>query len=124
MTDGTFARLHAAQELVYLRLFKRHRVDSGPHKAGDARRVAHHIPRLVVYYHFDKHVAGVDLFLLLDPAAAFNFDRVLCRHNHLEHFVGKAQRLYALSQVARYRVFIPRIGMYCIPCSAHTGVLF
>src|SRR5262249_31521906 len=98
--NRALGRLHAAQEDRNLVVFERHRVDAGTDESGDARRVAHDVPRLVIYYHIHQHVAGVDLFLLLDAAAAFNLYRFLRRDDHLEYFIGESQRLDALFEVA------------------------
>jgi hypothetical protein len=120
--DRALCCLHAAQELVYLFLLKRHRVNARADKAGHARRVAHDVPRLVVYDHVYEHVAWVDLLLLFNAAAAFDLDGALGRHNHVENFVSEAKRLDALAQVARNCVLIACVGMDRIPCSPDTDV--
>src|SRR5690606_27784123 len=50
--------LHAVHDLLDLFRPQGSRFVAHTHKAGDSRRIAHHIPRVFVHLHFDQQIAG------------------------------------------------------------------
>ena len=85
--------LHLRQDLLDFVLAERRRLGAGADKAGDLRRVLHHVPRVVGHVHLDQDVAGEEPLRGDDLLAAAHLDDVLGRNQHLADLALQPVRL-------------------------------
>ena len=110
----------------FLNLFrqKRHRLIGSTHKTSNLRRIAHHAPCIITRDHVNQYVSRECFLAHFCFASIFYFYLCLRRDDHVEDMFFHSERLYALSKVARHRIFVSRIGVDCIPLSFTAVCLF
>src|SRR3989344_2111147 len=107
---------HAHHEIVDLFLRERRRRSAvRAHEAGHARRIPHHVPGIFREDHVDKHIPRIDLFLYHGPLAVLHADLLFLGNGNAEYLIVHGERIHALFQIARHRVFVAGIGMNGIP---------
>src|SRR3990167_3374116 len=117
--DGRLAAEHAhhdldlaLHEIVDLFLRERRRRSAvRAHEAGHARRIPHHVPGIFREDHVDKHIPRIDLFLYPGPLAVLHADLLFLGNGNAEYLIVHGERIHALFQIARHRVFVAGIGM-------------
>ena len=82
---------------------------------GDAGRVAHDVPGVVVEAHAHEQVAGEDLLLHDDLAAVLELDDVFHRDDDLEDAVLDVHRAHAAREVRLHLVLVARVGVHDVP---------
>ena len=85
------------------------------HEAGDAGRVAHHVPRVVVEGHAHQQVAGEHLLLHDDLPAVLELDDVLHRDDDLEDLFLDVHRTDAAGEVLLDLVLVARVRVHDEP---------
>jgi hypothetical protein len=96
--------LHLLQDALGLGVRYRHRLGVGAEKAGDLGRVLDQMVRLVRHFHAHQHVAGEELALGIDLAAAPDLHHLLGRHENLFEILGEPGRR-RLSRIASATFF-------------------
>lgn len=84
---------------------------------GDARRVAHNVPRIVIEKHFDQHVAGEEALFLLLTFAVLDFGDGFLGHFHAENLVAHVHRLDAALEIDLDLVFVAGVRVNDIPAA-------
>src|SRR5579872_7146509 len=100
----------------------RHRLLVGAEKAGDFRRVLDQVVDVVGQIAFDQHVAGKELSLRTDLAAAPDLDDLLGRHHDLFELLGEAALRRLLFQRFGDLLFEIRISVDDVPAHAHIDI--
>src|SRR4029079_7392350 len=109
------AFLHLMQDTVGFSVRNRHRLFVGAAKSGDLRRVLDEVIDLVGEIHLHQHVAGEELALGLDLAAAARLGDFFLRHQYLADMLGEPALLGLLADRIRDLVLEIRIGVYDVP---------
>ena len=84
-------------------------------EAGDTRRVAHHVPRVVVEGHAHEQVAGEHLLLHDDLATALELDDVLHRDDDLVDALLDVHGLHPAGEVLLHLVLVARVRVHDEP---------
>ena len=91
------AFLHLMQDAVGFGIRNRHRLLVGAEKAGDLRRVLDEVIDLIGQIHLHQHIAGKELALGLDLAAASRLGDFFLRHQHFVDMLCEAALLGLLA---------------------------
>ena len=100
----------------------RHRLLVGAEEAGDLRRVLDQVIDFVGQVHLHQHVAGEELALGVDLAAAAHLGDLFLRHQDLFEMIGEAALLGLLADRIRDLVLEVRIGVDDVPALGLAGV--
>ena len=84
-------------------------------ESGDARRVLHFMPQLIVHFHLHQHVSGIEQALAGDLLAAAQFHHFFGGNQNLADLVGEAKSLGAAPQRIRHLLLETRIGVDDVP---------
>src|SRR5680860_895968 len=106
--------LHA-QDVLDLAPRQGGRLRATSDEAGDARGVAHDIPRVVIQSHASEQVPGEDLLLHDDLAAVLELDDVFHRNDDLEDPLFDVHRPHAAGEVLFDLVLVARVGVHDVP---------
>ena len=91
------------------------RLGAAPDEAGDAGRVAHDVPGVVVEVHAHEQVAREDLLLRDDLLAALELDDVFHRDDDLEDPLLDTHRAHAAGEVLLHLVLVARVRVHDVP---------
>ena len=103
------------QDAVDLGLRQRDRRVAGADEPGDARRVLHDRPRLVVQIHVHEHVAREDALLGLHLLAVLRLDHLLGRHDHAPEPRPLVHRDDAVLEIGLDLVLVAGVGVDDVP---------
>src|SRR5512136_307404 len=106
---------HALEDFVDFFLAQRNGLGARPHEIGHARSIAHHIPGVVVHYHFDEDVAGEDAPLGSPALSVSQLHLFLGWHDHLENLVLHPHRLDAVLQILFDFVLVSGVAVNDVP---------
>ena len=87
---------------------------------GDAGRVAHDVPGVVVEAHAHEQVAREDLLLHDDLAAVLELDDVFHRDDDLEDAVLDVHRAHAAREVRLHLVLVAGVGVHDVPAAGRS----
>ena len=88
---------------------------AAPDEAGHTRRVAHHVPGVVVERHAHEQVAGEDLLLHDDLAAVLELDDVFHRDDDLEDPLLDVHGTHPAREVLLHLVLVAGVGVHDVP---------
>ena len=83
----------AVENLIHFVGAERDRLSSAAHKSRHSRGGFYGVPELVVHFHFDEHVAGINQALAGDLFAAAQLDNFFGRDQDLPDLVGETEGL-------------------------------
>ena len=110
--------LHAgAEDVLDLAARQRRGLGAAADEAGDAGRVAHDVPGVVVETHAHEQVAGEDLLLHDDLAAVLELDDVFHRDDDFEDAVFHRHRTHAAREVLLHLVLVARVRVHDVPAT-------
>src|SRR5579859_4674568 len=110
--------LHPPQDLGHFFRAERGGRVAHAHEAGDAGRVAHHVPRVFTHDHLHQQIAREDAALHRAPLAVLDLDLFFGGHHHVENLALHAHRIDALLEVVAHLVFIAGIAVDDEPVAA------
>ena len=107
--------LAGAEDVLDLLARERRGLGAAADEAGDAGRVAHDVPGVVVEAHAHEQVAGEDLLLHDDLAAVLELDDVFHRDDDLEDALLDVHRAHAAREVLLHLVLVAGVGVHDVP---------
>src|SRR5262245_25795257 len=105
------ARLHLPQDVLDLVVRQRDRLRPRSDEAGDLRRRAHEVPRVVGQLHLDEHVSREELLLGLALLLVANLHNLLGRDEDARDLLGHSEDLGARLDRFLHLVLEPRVGV-------------
>src|SRR4051812_24726798 len=115
-------RSAGVQDPVDLALRERHGLGAGADEPGDAGRVLHDRPGVVVQIHVHEHVAREDALLGLHLLPVLGLDHLLGRHDDAPEPGHLAHRGDPVLEILLDLVLVPGIGVDDVPLE-HAGYL-
>src|SRR6476620_4963692 len=109
--------LALAQPLLDLAARERRGLGATADEPGDARRVAHHVPGVVVERKADEQVARPHLLLHHELAAVLELDDVFHRDDDLEDALLDVHRADAACEVLLHLVLVAGVGVHHEPAT-------
>ena len=110
------------ENLLDFVLAQRRRLRARADKAGDLRRVLHHVPRVVGHVHLDQDVAGEKPLRRHDLLAAAHLDDVLGRDQHFADVALQPVRLHTLLQRLGDLLLEARVRVNDVPVLARRPI--
>src|SRR5690606_29656420 len=98
---------HAVHDLLDFFRAQRRWLVAHANEAGDARRIANHVPRVFVHLHLDQNIAGEDATLDGTAFAILDFNLFFSGHNDVKNFVAHAHGFNALLDGMAHFVLVP-----------------